>query len=275
MQAVSGTSADLAVDNTRADRARAVDGGRADGARAEGARAGRIDRDFIINHQIVERYLAGRLPLKGAQDFERFCREHPQLLDEIGLGERIHAALRLLETGGRAPPWEGPPKRWWDRLLTLPVVAGLAALCVVLAATALIGAGRLAAQQHSAAALRQRLAAQPLDAAESTRAITLIPSRTGPSRQSVVTIGGSNAEMADLKIDLSWAKFASYQVRIDRIGQGRVAVLRGLVRDSNGDLRIALNSSALGPGNYRFTIDGLNWRGQAVAQAWTTLTIVH
>jgi len=235
----------------------------------------RIDRQFIASHQIIERYLSGRLPLKGAQEFERFCREHPELLDEIGLSEHIHAALRLLESGGRTPPWEERPKRWWEKLLNLPVMAGLAGLCVVLAATTLVSAGRLSAQHRRADSLTRRLAAQPLNAPETTRSITLIPSRTAPMRQSLATIGGANAQMDDLKIDLSWAKFASYRVSIDRIGQGRVAVLRGLQRDSNGDLRIDLNSSALGPGDYQLSIDGLSWRGNPVAQAWATITIVH
>jgi hypothetical protein len=235
----------------------------------------RIDRNFIASHQIIERYLSGRLPLKGAQDFERFCREHPELLDEIGLSERINAALRLLEVGGRTSPWEERPKRWWEKLLNVPVLAGAAGLCVILAVTSLISASRLSAQERRAQSLTQQLSTQPLDAAETTRSITLIPSRTAPSRQSLATIGGSNAEMADLKIDLSWAKFASYQVTIDRADQGRVAVLHGMQRDSNGDLRIALNSSALGPGDYQLSIDGLNWRGEPVAQAWATFTIVH
>jgi len=36
-----------------------------------------MDRDFIARNQIVERYLSGKLPIKGATDFERFCREEP------------------------------------------------------------------------------------------------------------------------------------------------------------------------------------------------------
>ena len=84
-----------------------------------------MDREFITSHQIVERYIGGRLPLKGAQDFERFCREHPQLLDEIALTDRINAALRLLEAGGRAAPWEQRAKRWWEQL---PVLIGSAVL---------------------------------------------------------------------------------------------------------------------------------------------------
>src|SRR6202000_2973663 len=56
-----------------------------------------MDRDFIARNQIVERYLSGRLPLKGATDFERFCKDNPGVLDELGLPERVHAGLRLLE----------------------------------------------------------------------------------------------------------------------------------------------------------------------------------
>ena len=32
-----------------------------------------MDATFIQQNQVIERYLMGKLPLKGAQDFERFC----------------------------------------------------------------------------------------------------------------------------------------------------------------------------------------------------------
>jgi len=211
-----------------------------------------MDRAFIAHNQIVERYLGGRLPLKGAQDFERFCREHPELLDEISLTDRISAALRLLDASGRSAPWEPRAKPWWERL---PV---------------LIGTGLLAL-----ASLHQRAALQPLDPAKSTHAISLIPSRTGPSPLSQVTIGGSDAQMGDLKIDVSWSQFTAFRVTIDRIDQGRVGVLHNLQRDSNGNLHLELNSTALGPGDYQLTIEGLTWRGEPVPQAWTTISFTH
>ena len=46
-----------------------------------------MDREFIIKNQIVERYLAGRLPPKGVTDFERLIRSRPQLIDELGLAD--------------------------------------------------------------------------------------------------------------------------------------------------------------------------------------------
>jgi hypothetical protein len=231
-----------------------------------------MDRDFIARNQIVERYLAGRLPLKGAQDFERYCAEHPQLLDEIGLTERINGALRMLEAGGRAPPWEVRARPWWQGL---PVLFGAAALALVLAIVSLVLFGKLSARDHSIDVLRQQVVLQALDPAQSTRTITLIPNRVSPSPRSLATIGGKVAEMADLKFDMSWSKYTAFRVIIDRGGQGRVALLHNVLRDSNGVLFLGINSSALGPGKYDFTFEGLNWRGEADPQAWATITITH
>jgi hypothetical protein len=54
-----------------------------------------------------------------------------------------------------------------------------------------------------------------------------------------------------------------------------VGVITNLAKDSNGHLRIALNSSALGPGNYQLTIEGLDWRGQAQPDSWVTIGILR
>jgi len=52
-------------------------------------------------------------------------------------------------------------------------------------------------------------------------------------------------------------------------------VLHYMLRDSNGDLRLSLNSTALGPGTYEFAIEGLTLHGEAIAQAWITVGIAH
>jgi len=230
-----------------------------------------MDRQFIAQNQIVERYLTGRLPAKGVADFEQYCRRHPELLEELKLGDHLNAALRLLEAGGRAMPWEEKPQRWWEKPQTLIATASL---CLALAFSTLIISGKLSAQSRHVAALQQQLKNQTLDPVESTRSILLIPSRS-PDSGSVASIGGAHAELADLKIDMTWAKYPAFQVTIDRVDQGRVAVLHDLIRDSNGDLRMALNSSALGPGDYRLSIDGLTWSRAAVPVAWVTISIAH
>jgi len=231
-----------------------------------------MDREFIVRNQIIERYLGGKLPLKGAQDFERYCREHPELLDDIGLTERINAALRLLDAGGRATPWEERPRRLWERL---PAFLAVCALCVACALTALVLLHQLGTRDHAIGQLKSRLAAAPLDPAQSTRTVTILPSRTAPTRTSAVTIGGGEAQMADLRFDVSWSPFTAFRVTIDRVDQGRVAVLHNVLKDSLGSLHIAFNSSALGPGDYQFTLEGLNWRGEPEAQAWATIGIAR
>jgi hypothetical protein len=233
---------------------------------------GRIDREFVVKNRLVERYIGGRLPLRGAQDLERFCRENPGLLDEINLTENINAALRLLDASGRASPWEPQPQKWWEKPA---VLIAAAALAFVLGCTALVLGGKLSSRDHAIAALKQQVAAQPLEPATSTRTITVIPSRVAPSRKALVTIGGSNVQMADLKIDVSWTPLELFRVTVDRIDQGRVAILHNVRRDSNGMLHLELNSSALGPGDYQFTIEGLDWRGNPIPQAWATISIAH
>jgi hypothetical protein len=231
-----------------------------------------MDRNFIARNQIVERYLGGRLPLKGAQDFERYCREHPELLDEIGLTERLNGALRLLEAGGRAPPWEAHPKLWWEKL---PVLLGVAGLALVLGVATLVLAGKIAMRDRSITTLQHQVAARALDPAQSTRTVTIAPSRSGPPAHSLATIGAAATEMADLKFDLGWTAFSAFRVIIDRVDQGRVGIIYNALRDSSGVLHLGLNSSALGPGDYLLTIQGLTWRGEPVPTAWATITIAH
>jgi hypothetical protein len=52
-----------------------------------------------------------------------------------------------------------------------------------------------------------------------------------------------------------------------------VAILANQLRDSNGQLRLSLNSSALGPGDYQLTMEGLDWRGSPEPQAWVTFAV--
>ena len=232
-----------------------------------------MDRDFIARNQIVERYLSGRLPIKGATDFERFCKENPGMLDELGLPERVNAGLRLLEAAGKPEPWQEEPQKFWEK----PQLAiGLAGAVLAL----LIGLGVLWSGYSTKSAqitkLKKHVAEQPLEPATKTRAIRLLPSYQGSSNTPAVTIGdGGETQLADLKIDMSRSEYRAFRVTIDRVDQGRVAVLHNVMKDSNGHMRIALNTSALGPGNYQFTIEGMTWKGDPVPEAWITVGVVH
>jgi hypothetical protein len=243
---------------------------------APGATAGTLatsapmDRDFIARNQVVERYLSGRLPLRGATEFEQFVHRHPEILDEIGLPERVNAGLRLLEASGKPEPWQEAPRPSWQKP---QVTLMLAAVAGVLAVALMVLTGTGAAKNHKIAELQKQVNEQPLDPATSTREIRLMPSRSGASNSPAISIGGGGAQLADFKIDESRSPYHTFRVTIDRIDQGRVGVITNLVKDSNGHLRIALNSTALGPGNYQLTIEGLNWRGDPEADSWVTIGI--
>jgi hypothetical protein len=231
-----------------------------------------MDRDFIARNQVVERYLSGRLPLKAATEFERYCRDHGEMLDEIGLPERVNAGLRLLEAAGKPEPWQEAPRPLWQKpQVTLGLAVAVAVLAVTLAGLAASNSSR----GHRITELQKQNSERALDAATSTREIRLLPSRSAASNSPAIVIGGSagGAQLADFKIDESRSPYHAFRVTIDRIDQGRVAVINNLDKDSNGHLRIALNSSALGPGNYQLTLEGLDWRGQPQPDSWVTIGI--
>lgn len=230
-----------------------------------------MDRDFIARNQVIERYLSGRLPIKGATDFERYCRDHPELLDELGIPERVNAALRLLEASGKPEPWEEPPRPRW---LKLEILLGLLLTSVVLAIALAIVAHGSAQKSRSIAALRRQVIERPLKPAASTRDIRLLPSRDGASETPAIVIGGgSEGQLADFRIDESRSRYRLFRITIDRIDQGRVGIIDRLAKDSDGNLRIALNTTALGPGNYQLTIEGLDWQGQPQPDSWVTIGV--
>jgi hypothetical protein len=231
-----------------------------------------MDRDFIARNQIVERYLSGKLPLKGATEFEKFCADNPALLDELGLPDRVNAGLRLLEAAGKPEPWQEPPKKFWEK----PHLAiGLGVVTLGLLITlAVVWSGSSDKSIHISR-LEKLVAEQPLEPASNTRTARLVPSYKGASNSPAITVGGPQAQLADLKIDLSKSAYRNFRVTIDRIDEGRVGILHNVAKDSNGHVRIALNTSALGPGNYQFTLEGINWKGEVQPDAWITVGITH
>ncbi|MFO7324864.1 MAG: hypothetical protein DIU62_004020 [Pseudomonadota bacterium] len=231
-----------------------------------------MDAAFIQQNQIIERYLMGKLPLKGAQDFERWCRAHPETVAELGLQDRINAALRLLDAAGEPLPWTEKPLAPWQKL---PVFGGVVAVAIIglVLALSFYLSGR--EKDGQIAALRRDLALQPLLPVQATRPIIVEMARQGPESRAVMTIGADRTELVDFKFDLSWSRYANFIVTIDRENQGRFAVLTNLAKDSNGHVRVALNSSALGPGNYDVKVEGLDRRRGTEPQAWTRFRVAR
>jgi hypothetical protein len=65
-----------------------------------------MDREFIVRNQIAERYLAGRLPVRGTHDFE-LLPPASGFIQELGLAS-ARSALRLWRRAASRP---GKPSR--------------------------------------------------------------------------------------------------------------------------------------------------------------------
>ena len=231
-----------------------------------------MDSAFIQQNQIIERYLTGKLPPKGARDFENYCRSNPATVAELGMADRINAALRLLDASGQPEPWAEKKIPFYQKPAT---IAAVAALAVALLVTTLMLSSSGKKKDQRIAVLTQEVATQPLQPSKTTRPLVVEVSRTGPLASSAINIGGRDAEMVEFKYDLSWSPSSNFRVSIDRVDQGRVLIINNLVRDSNGHVRIALNSSAVGPGEYAVTIEALGLRGEGTAQAWSRFAVAH
>jgi len=230
---------------------------------APGAPAPAMDREFIIKNQIVERYLAGRLPPRGVTDFEKLIRSRPELIEELGLPDRVNAGLRLLDAAGIAEPWAEKEKKFWEKPALTFGAAGLAIAALI--TCAVLGMG-ISKRDGQITKLKQQNHDRPVEPSTKKRTILVGASRSGPPAAAMLTIG--SGEFAELKADMSWSKFGLYKVSIDRVDQGRVAVLDGMEKDSNGQVRISLNAGALGPGDYMVELDGLNMRREGIPVGW-------
>jgi hypothetical protein len=231
-----------------------------------------MDRDFIARNQIVERYFADKLPPKGSVDFERYCRDHPELLDELHVSERVNAGLRLMEAGGVPLPWEEREKKLWERL---PVFAGVAAAALLLLITALVLWSSSSSANKQIVKLKQQLISRPLEPILSTQTVRVELNRTAPSLTPAFVVSNHNATLVDFKVNLGWSTYVQYRVTFDRINQGRALVISHLQRDSDGLLRLAINSDLLGPGSYQIVVEGITLRGDAIPQGWITIAVAN
>jgi hypothetical protein len=229
-----------------------------------------MDREFIIKNQIVERYLAGRLPPKGVTDFERLIRSRPELIEELGLPDRVNAGLRLLDAAGIAEPWAEKEKKPWEKPAFTFAAAGLAIAALI---GCLVLGLQIASRNDALAKLQAANHERPVAPSTRKRTVIVHASRGGPPASASLTI--NSGEFAELKVDMSWTKFQQFRVTLERIGQGRVGIFDGLTKDSNGDVRISLNSGAFGPGDYLVTFEGLNMRRESLPVGWFRFGVAH
>lgn len=232
------------------------------------AEAPRFDRKFIEDHKLLERYLEGKLPFKGARDLENWCRTHPEYLAELQLSERTHLSLRLLEASGQPQDLGEPEIPWWKTPYAL-IGAGVVALLSFVAFWILFGKYVLLETRLDDA--RSALTRGSMVAPVVQRNLRVSPDRGPNIGAAKVSVNHASPELIDLRIDMSYSRETQFRLTIDKRDQARALVISNLTKDSNGDLKLAFNTSGLGSGPYDVRIEALPFRGEPIGEGWLIL----
>ena len=231
----------------------------------------RFDRKFIEDHKLVERYLENKLPFKGARDLENWCRANPDFLNELKLSERAHSSLKLLEASGQPQDLSEPKPPWWKSIY-VPIGLSVAAFLCLVAFWVLFGKymllrGELA---DTKTLMNQGTLVQPA----TMREIVVTPDHAPGINRARITLSRSAPLLMDVRIDLSYTeKLMQFRMFVDKQDQGRALVLNNLLKDSNGELRMTLNSTGLSAGIYTVRIEALPPRGIPIPVGWLLLDV--
>jgi hypothetical protein len=233
--------------------------------------APRFDRKFIEDHQLLERYLENKLPVKGARDLERWCHANPDYLNELRLPERAQATLKLLEASGK-PADLGEPKTPWWKSIYLPI--GLAALACVCLVAFWVLAGKYSSLQGRLEDTKRALLQGPLMQPATEKAIYISPDHAPGIGRARIRLNRATPLLMDVHIDLGYAQDSvQFRMFVDKQDQGRALVLNNLLRDSNGELRLTLNSTGISAGIYTVRIEALPPVGIPKAIGWLILDV--
>jgi hypothetical protein len=183
----------------------------------------------------------------------------------------VQVDLPLPDPPGNSKPESPLDLPWWQRPVAVATLAGLAALLLILSITSQVGVRR---ERVAAAALAARLKTATLRAPTRDRSLRIVPNPRSWSAAPDATIAWPEPpELIELFMPVGYSRYRVFAVTIDKTDQGRMMVLQRVTPDSNGDLRISLNSSAFGPGEYRLRLQGYTWQGRRVDAGCVRLRI--
>ena len=144
------------------------------------------------------------------------------------------------------------PHKWWqDRRVAIAA----AAVIVVLVLACLWLAGR-------ASVARERMAFLE---AQAEQGFLLPPTTARTVRAQMgsgVSLGRGAPERVELRLEVRSNTYKVFGVSIARVDGTSVMRFDRLQRDTNNEIRFALNSTLLPPGAYIIEVEGYTWRGE-------------
>lgn len=253
-----------------------------------------MDRNYIENEHIVDRYMTGDLTMREAREFELFCRDHPQYLGSLSIPMRVKAHLlrRPVEDSETAALPSGATRAAMEvaeegfdaeearaEMRRINAIDGAnRAILIGLLVAVLIAAGVAVLYVMKANSLAEQLQGAQTDLTTvqlqppaRQQRYTIQLAKTKPESPTVALGWLKPAELLDISIDAREGKMTQFQITIDKADGVRVMQIKRVMRDSNKELRLGLNSSAFGPGDYLVRIDAYNWRGKTEEYGWFML----
>jgi len=177
------------------------------------------------------------------------------------------------------PPPPGPgtvefveiEPEWWQRRGFVLALAAALLLLLLLTIAARVASHRDRAAATAAAEQVKLLTLRP---ASQVRAVRITPNPRSWSATPDATVKWPEPpELLELYLPVAYSDFKVFAITMDKVDAGRVLDLQRVSTDSNRELRLSLNSSVLGPGEYRLRLQGYTWRGERVDAGWVRLIV--
>ena len=249
-----------------------------------------MDHDDIQEHQVVDRYVQGRLSAAEAELFEDHYLTCEECLQRLRIAEKFQRGFRQVAAEDAVGAGVLAAFLRSRRGLALGAVFALLLAASALLAARSVGLGRdlddarvrldaahaqearrVAAAQSEAESLRARLAAEEaargrleeetakprLPQAAGAWLVTLVPVRSGPAAgepSQRITLPPT-PQWTVLSLDLDLDASGTYRAVLERQGGGAVWTGDGLRPSPQGGLAVGLDSSLLAPGDYRLRVE--------------------
>jgi hypothetical protein len=222
------------------------------------------------NDKTKQRKKAARAPAKKPPPrWRRYLVQAELELPPPPAGAQTTGASNSLEWAAADRPV--PTLRWWQTPLAVGALVACGLLLVVATAWSL---RRAAIDRKVAVVAERRAQALTIRAATDERDLRVAPNpRSWSAAPDLVLQAPEPPQTLNLYFPVGYAPYPSFAVIIDKADHGRVITVHRISPDSNHDLRLALNSSAFGPGEYRLRIQGYTWQGDRIDAGWVRMLV--
>jgi hypothetical protein len=205
-----------------------------------------MNREYISEHNVVERYLMGRLSDEELAAFEERCLWDQEMLDELEAAEGLREGLRDFDAGAVQSAPRRPLARW---LLSPQWAAAASVLLVVSLATT----GRLLLTQGPGST----------DGLATARVYSIEMMRTAGEPDVVLRVDPADRWVV-LLVYPDLERHDRFQVSLHRKGEAEpLWQAKDIPPGRAESLAISLPAELLVPGNYHIRVQGLEAPGTA------------